>query len=279
MKRFGIFMALTLVILATGIADAQQSCCPKPNQMQTLAMNTNFMAAHLPPEPIDFTPTKGSMMTFPVGTAVEGHAYYVPSEGPTMRVLILFHEWWGLNDYIKREAEMWQKKLGDIDVYAVDLYDGNVATSPDSASLLMSGLNNNRAEEIIKGLIKKIGHKKIATLGWCMGGSWSFTASVLAGEQAVGCVMYYGFPEKNLSKVKPLKADVLYIYGTKDKFIMKTDVGALGLRVKNLGFAFTENDYDADHAFANPSNPKYDKKSATEAGAAALKFLQQHLGL
>ena len=279
MKKAVSLVSLVASFLLTTGALAQKSCCPKPEEMQLLALNTDFVAAHLPPNPINFTPAKGSMVTFPVPGGADGQAFYVPSEGPTMKVLLIFHEWWGLNDYIKKEAETWQSKLGDIDVYAVDLYDGKVASSPDSASLLMSELNADRGEAVIKGLINKIGNKKIATLGWCMGGSWSFNASLLAGDRAVGCVMYYGFPEKNLAKVKQLKADVQYIYGTRDKFIKRTDVAALGLRINNIGYKFTENDYDADHAFANPSNPKYDKRAAAEAGGVVLKFLQQHLGL
>ena len=278
MKKSAILLTLISTLLV-GAALGQQSCCPKPGDMQTLALKTDFIAAHLAPNPMHYTPAKGGMISYPVAGGADGQAFYVPSEGPTMRCLIIFHEWWGLNDYKKKEAEFWQSKLGDIDVYAIDLYDGKVAATPDTASQLMSGLENGRAEALIKGLIAKIGNKKIATLGWCMGGSWSFTATVLAGEQAVGCVMYYGFPEKNLAKIKPLKADVQYIYGMRDKFIQKKDVTALGMRIRNIGYQFTENDYDADHAFANPSNPKYDKKSATEAAVVTLRFLQQHLGL
>jgi carboxymethylenebutenolidase len=271
-------IALLLHTLLSEVASGQKSCCSKPDEMHALAMNTDFMAAHLPPVPLEYTPKKGEMISFPTQDGKNGQAFYVPSAGPTMRVLLIFHEWWGLNDYIRREAEYWQSQLGDIDVYAVDLYDGAVTSSPDSAGELMSGLNNDRCEKIIRGLLARTGNKKVATLGWCMGGSWSFTASVLAGDQAVGCVMYYGFPEKNLAKIKPLKADVQYIYGSRDKFIHHKDVVALGMRITNLGYKFTENDYDADHAFANPSNPKYDKKSATEARLVVQKFLQQHLG-
>jgi carboxymethylenebutenolidase len=258
---------------------AQSSCCAKPADMQTLALRTDFINAHLTPLPLEYSPSKGSMISFPTEGGADGNAFYVPSEGPTMRVLIIFHEWWGLNDYIKREAEQWQHNLGDIDVYAVDLYDGKVATSPDEASDLMSKLETSRGEAIIKGLLQKIGNKKIATLGWCMGGSWSFTGTRLAGNNAVGCVMYYGFPEKDLNKVKQIKADVLYVYGTQDKFIKRLDVDALGKRITNLGYQFQLESYNADHAFANPSNPKYNKMATAQANVITVKFLQQHLGL
>jgi carboxymethylenebutenolidase len=35
--------------------------------------------------------------------------------------------------------------------------------------------------------------------------------------------------------------------------------------------------YDADHAFANPSNPKFNKEVSKEANAVALEYLKQRL--
>ena len=35
--------------------------------------------------------------------------------------------------------------------------------------------------------------------------------------------------------------------------------------------------FDATHAFANPSNPDYDKKAAEEAYKLMIKFLKNHL--
>ena len=84
---------------------------------------------------------------------------------------------------IKREAERWQGLLGNVDVYAVDLYDGQVATDQARASKLSSSLNKKRAENIIKGVLAASGKdKRVATLGWCMGGTWSLNAALLAGD-------------------------------------------------------------------------------------------------
>ena len=278
MKKY-VSLFVGCLFAATSVS-AQSSCCPKPSAMGMLALNADFIAAHLPPEPLTFLPEKGSMLTFETADGKDGNAFFVPSPTPTKKVLIVVHEWWGLNDYIKREAERLQRELGnDVDVYAVDLYDGKVADNPDDASQLMGKLDNQRADAILAGLVKKIGgHKKIAEIGWCMGGSWSFEAGLLAGDESVGCVMYYGFPEKDLKKVKTLKSDVLYIYGNKDKFIKRIDVDGFGKRISALGLRFEFHEFPAEHAFANPSNPKYDKASSSEANVLTIKFLKQHLG-
>ena len=243
-------------------------------------MNADFKLAHEAPLPLSYTPEGGSMLQFPTENGPKGNAFYLPSPKPSNKILIVFHEWWGLNDYIKKEAERLQHSLGDVNVYAVDLYDGNVAADADAAGKLMGKLDPKRGATIIQGLLKQIGNnKKIATIGWCMGGSWSFTGTVLAGSQAVGCVMYYGFPDEDDTHIKPLKADVLYFRASQDKYITEESVKKFGKKIKDYGHKFTLYSYDAVHAFANPSNPKYDAVHAEEAYTISIKFLREKLGL
>jgi carboxymethylenebutenolidase len=270
---FSFFLSLGL------IANAQSCCIDKNADWHLLALNADFKASHLPPEPLEYTPaSRASMISFNTTDGKDGHAFYVPSDEPTNKVLIIFHEWWGLNDYIKREAENWQKLLGNIDVYAVDLYDGKVAVDAGTAGKLMNELEQKRGETIIKGVLSKIGmDKQVATLGWCMGGTWSFTAAILAGNNAAACVMYYGFPEKEAKRIKTLQTDVLYIWGSQDKFITKQIVDEFGQQVQATGHKFEMHPFDAVHAFANPSNPKYDALVAKKAEAITLKFLKTKL--
>ncbi len=279
-KVYSIALALFVLFLHTATA---QSCCKKPagNDIKALALNKSFKASHEAPLPLNYTAQSGSMVHFPTSGGADGQAFYVPADEPTDKVLFVFHEWWGLNDYIKREAEKWQKELGGhVAVYAVDLYDGKVAATPDEAGKLMNALDQKRGEAIINGLIKKLGEeKKIATIGWCMGGSWAFTGSVCAGSQALGCVMYYGFPEKDADRVKSVKSNVLYIYGTQDNFITKQDAQTFGNILIKSGHGFIFQSYDAVHAFANPSNPKYNEKAAGDAHTLAVAFLKGELSL
>lgn len=273
---------LLLILLSPFIALSgyAQSCCEKPSSdFGLLAMAGDFKEAHLSPEPLNYSPKEfSSMVKFATTDGKEGSAFYVPSDQPTGNVLIIFHEWWGLNDYIKKEAERWQELLGNVDVYAVDMYDGQVATTAEDASKLSTALSKKRGESIVEGLIAKIGvNKRVATLGWCMGGSWSFTAALKLGKDAAGCVMYYGFPEKDEEKIKMLKTDVLYVYGTKDNFIKKDDVDLLEKQVMATQHTFERHDFAAVHAFANPSNPEFAAKESKEAEGYVLEFLKKKL--
>lgn len=271
---------LLCLCLAFYIPTFAQNCWTREGSFAMLALNEDFKKEHLDPIPLDYKPLNGSMITFNTLDAKKGQAFYVPSDQPTDKVLILFNEWWGLNDYIKREAERWQQMLGNVDVYALDLYDGKVATDREAASQLSSSLDKKRGEVLIKGLLSEIGHDKlIGTLGWCMGGPWSFTAARLAGNQASGCVMYYGFPETDMKLIKQLQTDVLFIWASKDRHITKDLVDAFGQKVEQTGHKFTMYSFNADHAFANPSNPIYDKQAAGEAEKISVEFLKQKLAI
>ena len=79
--------------------------------------------------------------------------------------------------------------------------------------------------------------------------------------------MYYGFPEKDAEKLKGLKTDVLYIQALQDGFISKEDVTAFVVLLKSADKKVTLKQYEAVHAFANPSNPKFDK-TASAGGRA-----------
>src|SRR5947209_17049969 len=57
--------------------------------------------------------------------------------------IVVIHEWWGLNDWIKEEAS----KLADQGyvTLAIDLYRGKVATTPEEAHEIMRGVPEDRA--------------------------------------------------------------------------------------------------------------------------------------
>ena len=259
------------------------SCCAPPvstDGMAALAQSEDFINAHDAPEPLFYDKQRGSDISFNTLDGKKGSAYFVPAPEGTTRVLILFHEWWGLNEYIRREADRWQDSLGPVDVYAIDLYDGKVATTPQEASKISGGLDDRRTDVLIKGLLATVGkNKQISTLGWCLGGGYAFRASVLSDKQAAGCVMYYGFPEKDGKKITPLQTDVLYIRGTQDKFITAGMVDAFEQEVRKTGRDIQVESYDAVHAFANPSNPHHDPVATASAEQKALTFLRKHLVL
>lgn len=221
----------------------------------------------------------GKMITYKTSDGKTANAYYLESPIQTGKVILMFHEWWGLNDNIKKEAESLQKKLGYVSVMALDLYDGKVATTPTDAGKYSNGIDEKRVRNIIQGAIDFAGpNVRFGTIGWCFGGTWSLQAAIMAQKQLLGCVVYYGMPETNVEKLKTLNAPVLGIYGTKDEWINEKVVNTFKSNMLEAHKTLMVKTYPADHAFANPSNPNYDKPATEDANKAVLDFLKKTMG-
>lgn len=275
------WIAVVLCVTMVAVAGENKKSCCGPTATEEFAAfgkDMAFVALHDAPEPFTFQSAGGMMTTVAVPGGVEANLYVVKAAKPTENYLLMFHEWWGLNDYIKQEAETWQKQIGNVNVIAVDLYDGKIAASPDSARKYVGEVNEERARTIVQAAIGFAGPKaKIATLGWCFGGGWSMQSALMAGKQATACVIYYGMPEKEVAKLKTLKCDVLGVFATQDAYISPAVVGQFEKDMKAAKKKLTVKNFDAVHAFANPSNPKHDKEKTAEANAAALAFLKARL--
>jgi carboxymethylenebutenolidase len=109
-------------------------------------------------------------------------------------------------------------------------------------------------------------------IGWCFGGGWSLQ-TVLAHPDLDGAIIYYGQLETDPAKLGAIKGQVLGVFGNKDKGIPPAKVDEFEAALKTAGVKATIYRYDAEHAFANPSNPKYDEKSAGDAWSHVLAFL------
>lgn len=256
---------------------AQKSCCSAVSATQTFAMLTqqeSFVNAHLEPLPFILTNELGKNISFKSADGIEGKGYEIKAKTPSKNYVFVIHEWWGLNDYIKLEAEKIYASLGNVNVIAIDLYDGKVADTRDSAAKYMKAVQASRAINILNGALAYVGKDaKIATIGWCFGGGWSMQASLLAAKQNVACVMYYGMPEEKLDKLKTLNAPVLFVWPNQDQWINKDVVTKFKENMSATHKSLTVLEYTADHAFANPSNPKYSKEFANEAFAKAMAFI------
>lgn len=269
-----------VLIFAAYLSQAQTKSCCSANASAEFAMlgeNKSFQAAHLSPEPINFQAKKGMMVSFPTPDGKTGNAFMVPALTKTDNYLFVFHEWWGLNDHIKQEAERLAEDLPGVIVIAIDLYDGQIATNAEDAAKIMGTVKQERGESIINGTLNYIrSSASIQTIGWCFGGGWSLQATILAGAKSKGCVIYYGMPEKNIDKLKKFNAPVLGIFASKDGWINQDVVGNFEKQMKELKKPLELHWFDADHAFANPSNPKFDSKSAAEARKLSLEFIKKN---
>jgi carboxymethylenebutenolidase len=273
------FLICAALFGAAFSASAQQmaSCCARPAATEVFAMlatNKDFSGGHDAPLPYEYQGA-GAMIEFKTPDGRTGRGFEIKSATPSNKYLFVIQEWWGLNDYIKKEAATYAAELKGVNVIALDLYDGKVATTAEEAGKLMQEVKTERAQAIIRGGQAYAGPKaQFASVGWCFGGGWSLQAALLGGKQTVGCVMYYGMPEKDVARLKTLNSDVLGIFAAQDKWISPEVVAQFQKDMAAAGKKLTVHSYDADHAFANPSNPKYSEAFAAQAHAHSLAYLR-----
>lgn len=247
------------------------------NAYQEEASNKGFASLHKNPKYLDNYQELGSMINFNTPDGKKGSAYFIGANKKTNNWLIVIQEWWGLNDNIKNEADKYYKDLGNMNVLAVDMYDGKVATTSDSAMKLMRGADMNRMVSIIKGAIEYAGNDaNIYSVGWCFGGMWSLQTAIIAGAQAKGSVMFYGRPETNLDKLKSINCDIIGFFGNKDQSPSPVVVAEFEKNMQTVGKKLETYKYEAGHGFANPSNPSFNAEAASDAYKKAIAFLKAH---
>jgi carboxymethylenebutenolidase len=271
-----IFLLIALGFTAYNL-NAQ--CCAKPqaiDQFAVFSTKAGFSAIHNEPETYDGEGVKGEMKKIAT-TSGNDAFYYFYKKNDSKKYVLVFQEWWGLNDYIKHESDKYADSL-NLNVIAIDLYDGKVATTREEAGQYMQANKKSRSQEIINTIIQSLEKDAMfATVGWCFGGGWSMQASLLAGKQSKACIIYYGMPETDLEKIKTLRADVLMVWPNQDQWINKEVVETFKVNMKTANKKLTVNEYNANHAFANPSNPKYSKEMGDDAFKASIKFIKERL--
>lgn len=241
------------------------------------ASTAGFAALHPAPRMADTDPLLGTMIRFPVAGGPEANAYFVPSKRKSRKWLIVIQEWWGLNENIKQEADRYFNALGDMNILAVDMYDGRVAATPDSAMKIMRSADMNRMTAIVRAAMEHAGDRaSIYSVGWCFGGMWSLQAAILAGEKGKGSVMFYGRPETDTEKLKAVRCDVIGFFGNRDRSPSPAMVDDFERSMAALGKKLTTHRYDAGHGFANPSNPNFNREATEDSFAKAVAFLKAH---
>jgi carboxymethylenebutenolidase len=272
MKKVLLFTAL---LVATATYAQKAACCSPTTEFAQLASAEEFRGSHQLPKQATRQKATGAWVEFATPDEKKGRGYLIKSTTPSTQYLFVYHEWWGLNENIVQETERWAAELKGVNVIALDLYDGKIATTREAAGELMQGANEVRIRNIIQGALEYAGPKaKVASLGWCFGGGWSMQSALMSNPQAVGCVIYYGMPEKNPELLNDLNCKVLGIFAEKDKWINRKVVAEYEQAMNDAGKAYETYWYNAEHAFANPSNPVFDEVAAADARAKTLEFLR-----
>ena len=185
-------------------------------------------------------------------------AFDAAADGLRPGVLVV-HEWWGVNDYIRDRARQ-LAELGYV-ALALDMYgNGQTADNPtDAGALMNAALGDVAALEARFRAAQSLlsGHPacdgRIAAIGYCFGGAVVLHAA-RAGLDLSAVVSFHG----SLGSMhKPAKGGVkpklLVCHGAADQFVPETEVAAFKQEMADAGADLRFVAYDgALHGFTNP---------------------------
>lgn len=198
-------------------------------------------------------------------TVLTGYLYFDDGiQGKRPGVLVI-HEWWGLNDYAKRRAEM-LAGMGYV-AFAADMYgDRKVTTHAEDAKGWMTQITSNidawqkRARRGLDVLRK---HEltradDVAAVGYCFGGA-TVMQLAYSGSDIDGVVSFHGsLPVASEAQAKAIRTRVMVAHGYADSFIPEERIAGFKKALDNAGVDWQFNTYSgAKHGFTNPDAGLY----------------------
>jgi dienelactone hydrolase len=227
------------------------------------------------------------------GATCTGYIAWDASKPGRRPGVLVVHEWWGHNEYVRRRARM-LAEMG-YTAMALDMYgDGKVAAHPDDAGKFMNEVLANMdvgKERFVAAQRVLAGHPStdpahLAAIGYCFGGA-VVLAMARQGMPLDAVASFHGsLATKTPAKPGAVKARVLVCHGADDKFVSMQDVAALQQEMRAAGADCEVVVYPgAVHGFtsveADENGKKFNlplayNKAADEASWAKLRtFLQQ----
>lgn len=192
------------------------------------------------------------------GTNMKG--YLATPEVPNGAGVVVVHEWWGLNDYIRGRAD--QLAALGYTALAADMYgDGQTADNPEQANKLMTGVLSQiptgearfrAAYDLLQGQ-PGIDKGKLAAIGYCFGGAMVLHAARI-GMPLAGVVSFHGaLGSFHTPAAGSVKARILVCHGAADSLVPDDDVAAFKKEMDSAGARYEFISYPgALHGFTNP---------------------------
>ncbi len=201
------------------------------------------------------------------GKTFKGYVAYDAATNAKRPGILVVHEWWGSNDYVRMRA----RKLAGLGyiAFAVDMYgDGKVAANPQEAQQLSGEVHEDMqvlksrmeaAEEKLKSYAQTDANN-IGAIGYCFGGAVVLNAAKM-GMDFKGVVSFHGSLAGVPAKKDVLKAKILVCHGGADKFESEEEIKNFRSNLDSIGAVYSFKVYpDATHAFTNPDATELGKK-------------------
>jgi carboxymethylenebutenolidase len=234
------------------------------------------------------TPTvalKGTMTEFKSGDLTIPAYISRPPKKKSAPAVLVIHEVFGLNDHIKNVAD---RIAAQGYVALAPNFFARASEPPPKDASDMQALRRaassvkqedaNRDMQAALDFLKadKGVKKKFASIGFCMGGGYSYQLATHTKDLA-GAVIFYGRTPVDL--VPQVSCPILAHFGGKDTSLMQTEP-AWEEAMRKAGKTLDVKVYpEAGHGFFNDTRPTaYNAEAAADAWQRVLKFFRERLG-
>jgi dienelactone hydrolase len=184
----------------------------------------------------------------------------VPAGDAKLPAVIVIHEWWGLNEFARRQAER-VAELGYV-ALAVDMYgDGKVTDKPEEAGKLAGAVRESealwrgRAKAAFDALAAhpRVDASRIAAMGYCFGGATALQMAY-AGIPIVGAISFHGsLPAPSAADLPNIRARLLVLHGAADPLVPAEQIAAFQKALRESKVDWQMVYYGgAVHSFTNP---------------------------
>jgi carboxymethylenebutenolidase len=216
-------------------------------------------------------------------TASDGHeldAYVAESAAPPHAAVVIVQEIFGVNSHIRSVADDYARQgyyaiapaLFDRVERNLELGYGPQDRQRGMHAAARTGLDAGLKdiEAAVEYAAERFGHKKVAVVGYCFGGTLAWLAATrLHVAAAVG---YYGGRIAQYAGEKP-GCPVMLHFGRKDAHIPPSEIEIIQRFHPELPLFL----YGAGHGFNCDQRDSYDPASASLARRRTLEFLREHL--
>lgn len=208
---------------------------------------------------------KGEEVTYATdSTNLKGYIAFNENAQEKRPGVLIVHEWWGHNDYVRQRADM-LAELG-YTAFAVDMYgDGKLAGHPDDAGKFARSVFSNLPEATARfnaamDLLKShpsVDVEKIGAIGYCFGGSVVLTMANSGADLDAVAAFHSGVQLPVMPNDK-LKAKVLVCNGEDDPFInpesiitFKSAMDSIGASYDYIAYPGVKHSFTSKEADAN----------------------------
>jgi len=208
---------------------------------------------------------KSEIVTYKVGdTTFKGYLAWDDALTGKRPGVVVFPEWWGLNDYARKRTEQ-LAGMGYV-ALAADMYgDGKTTDHPKEAGAMAGAVRANtkdweaRASAALQTLRANplVDAKKVAAIGYCFGGSTALQLCYTGADLAAAVSFHGALVVPDEKQTKAIKARLLICHGAIDTFIPEETAQKTRAALENGHVRYEMIYYGgAQHSFTNPDADK-----------------------